>query len=67
MRSVRTLKKNKISKEELEAYLQNLKLIGVSAYLNAYEEDDVDSSESDTEERTDREEYYDTENEEETE
>lgn len=49
--------KSKISKE-LEAYL---------AYLDAYKEDDADSSESDTEERTDREEYYDTENEEETE
>lgn len=56
MRSVRTLKKSKISKEELEAYLKHLELIGFIAYLNAYEEDDVDSSESDTEERTDREE-----------
>ncbi|WP_186309541.1 hypothetical protein [Macrococcoides caseolyticum] len=57
MKSVRTLKK-KAKSLKLEAYL---------AYLDAYKEDDADSSESDTEERTDREEYYDTENEEETE
>jgi len=67
MRSVRTLKKSKISKEELEAYLQHLELMAFIVYLDAYKEDDADSSESDTEERTDREEDYDTENEEETE
>ncbi|MBC9874946.1 hypothetical protein [Macrococcoides bohemicum] len=59
--------KSKISKEELEVYLAYLRLMGFIAYLDAYKEDDVDSSESDTEERTDREEDYDTESEEEPE
>ncbi len=58
--------KSKISKK-LETYLANLELMGFIAYLDAYKEDDVDSSESDTEERTDREENYDTESEEEPE
>ena len=42
--------KSKISKE-LEAYLAYLELMGFIAYLDAYKEDDVDSSESDIEEK----------------